>query len=176
MAVLSELNKSRVSYAVTGAAAASYYGNPRTTTDVDFIVRIVPQNLSRLLRATENAGLKVDPARIRRQLETGYNVIRLRDKKSAYAVDFIVQQGPIQKRKGSMLGIPAYYQAPESLILAKLRMIRATMPPERSLKDRSDIVSILANTRVDKHKVERSARRESTLEIFNEINKRSPNR
>ncbi|OLD04433.1 hypothetical protein AUG19_08065 [archaeon 13_1_20CM_2_54_9] len=45
-ALVSELNKSQIQYAVTGAIAASYCGSPRSTTDVDFIVKVSPRNSS----------------------------------------------------------------------------------------------------------------------------------
>ncbi len=47
-------------------------------------------------------------------------------------------------------------------------MVKATRPRERSLKDRDDIRAIIANTKVDKRKILRIARRETTLTIFQE--------
>jgi hypothetical protein len=67
------------------------------------------------------------------------------------------------------LGLRSYYHTPELLILSKLRMIKATVPSERSQKDREDIRAILANTRVNKRKIIDRARKESTIEIFREI-------
>ncbi len=68
-----------------------------------------------------------------------------------------------------MLGLTAYYQAPESLILAKLRMIKATVRPERSVKDQEDIKAIIHNTKVDRRKIVTQARRESTLEVLTKV-------
>ena len=168
-AVVSALNRSRLSYAVTGAAAASYYGSPRTTADVDFILRISMRSLPKFTAMLRDTGLKFDTAKIRRQLKTGYNIISLPDKTSPYSADFIVQTDRIPRRKGTLLGLPVYYQTPETLILAKLRMIKATLPRDRSIKDKNDIVAILAHTRINMRAIERSARKASTIEIFNEI-------
>jgi len=101
-------------------------------------------------------------------MKSGYNVIRLPDKNSQYLADFMVQEG-VDRRRGSLLGMPTYYQSPESLILAKLRMIKATIPRERSFKDRADIEGILDNTMVNKRLIRQRARKEGTLEIFDAI-------
>lgn len=155
---------------MTGALAASYYGTPRTTTDVDFILQLSSKDYDGLLEILEGPGLKVDRTRIKRQLRAGYNVLTLQDKNSPHQADFIIHtKGKLEKRAGSLLGLRTYYQTPESLILAKLRMVKATRPRERSLKDREDILAILHNTRVDRRRITRLARKETTLTLFREI-------
>jgi hypothetical protein len=167
--VLSGLNQSRIRYAITGAAAASYYGKPRTTVDVDFIVFVSEKDFPKFVAAMQEAGLRADRKRIQNQLKSGYTVISLQDTKSQYRADFIIQQGGrLERRVGSMLGMPAYYQTPEALILAKLRMIKATVSPQRRAQDRDDITAILTNNKVNTRKIRQRARRESTLQIFDE--------
>lgn len=125
-----------------------------------------PASYGRLLETLEGLGLKADRTRIRRQLNAGYNIITLQDKHSPYQADFIIHTtGRLERRAGSLLGIRTYYQTPESLILAKLRMVKATRPRERSLKDREDIKGILRNTKVNIPRVIRAAREETTLEL-----------
>ena len=150
--------------------AASYYGQPRTTIDIDFIVQISINDLDDLLDRLARFGLKINKARVKSQLNSGYNIISLEDKRSPYRVDLIIQtEGKLERRAGSALGLKSYYQSPELLILSKLRMIKATVPRERSQKDKDDIRAILANTRVNKRRILNQARRESTIEIFREI-------
>jgi len=48
-------------------------------------------------------------------------------------------------------------------------MIKATILPEKRLKDKSDIVEVLTNTRVNVRQIRQIAKRESTLEIFKGI-------
>ncbi len=132
------------------------------------------KDLPKFIRTVKRAELRFEPDKIKRQLKTGYNIISLRDKKSPYSADFIVQTGRLSRRKGSLLRLPAYYQTPESLIVAKLRMIKATLPPERSGKDKNDILAILANTRVNVRRIERLARMDNTLKIFKEISADTP--
>jgi hypothetical protein len=150
--------------------AASYYGQPRTTMDVDFIIQLSIDDLDELLDRLARLGLKINRARVKRQLISGYNIISLEDKHSENRVDLIIQtEGRLETRQGRALGLRSYYQPPELLIVSKLRMIKATVPRERSQKDRDDIRAILANTRVNKRKILDQARRESTIEIFREI-------
>ncbi len=114
----------------------------------------------------KDLGLRVDRTRIRRQLNAGYNIVTLQDKESSQQADFIIQSsGGLERRPGSLLGLRTFYQTPESLILAKLRMIKITRPRERSLKDREDIRAILRNTEVNISKVIKAAKRETTIDL-----------
>jgi hypothetical protein len=150
--------------------AASYYGRPRTTIDVDFIIQISIDDLDDLLDILARFGLKINTSRIKRQLNSGHNIISLEDKRSPYRVDLIIQtERKLEKRSGRALGLRSYYDPPELLILSKLRMIKATVPRERSQKDREDIIAILANTKVNKRKILAQARKEGTIMIFREI-------
>jgi hypothetical protein len=57
--------KEEVDYAFTGALAASFYGVPRTTADVDVIVAAASKTAkTRLGSALRLAGLQVDEKRI----------------------------------------------------------------------------------------------------------------
>ncbi len=166
---MNHLNKSGTDYAITGALAASYYGRPRSTIDADFMVRVLPRELNSFLRGLERIQLDVDTGEIRRQIKAGYNIISAEDKLSPHTADLIIRKTRIQKRKGTLEGLETYYQTPESLIVAKLRMIKATRPVGRSEKDREDIRAILTNTRVNKRHIQQAARREATLDIFKGI-------
>jgi len=120
----------------------------------------------------KEAGVKADIQKIRRLLKSGYNVITVADRLSPFTADLILVEsrsnlGP-ERRKGIVQGVKTYFQVPESLILAKLRMSKATIPRERSQKDMDDIRAILANTRVNKRKITDQARN-GTIEIFSEI-------
>ncbi len=78
--------------------------------------------------------------RIQTQLESGYNVVTVQDKTSPYDADFILRPtGPLPRKPGTLKGVRAFYQTPEDLILAKLRMIKATVSEERAANDKADI-------------------------------------
>jgi hypothetical protein len=58
---------------------------------------------------------------------------------------------------------------PKDLILAKLRMIKATVPRERALKDEEDVKAILEFTEVDVEAVKKQAKKETTVSIFESL-------
>ena len=67
------------------------------------------------------------------------------------------------------IDLKTFYQTPEGLIISKLRMIKATFPKERSLKDKDDIKAILRYTEVNMKALERQAQKENTLAILEEL-------
>ncbi len=154
-------------YAFTGAVAASFYGVPRTTGDVDVIVAIAKEaNMKeKLVSALRRAGLDVDERRVDAALSSGYNIATFNDKASPFCVDVILA-GAVRKRAGTIGGVGTFFQAPEDLVLAKLRMIKATLPRERAAKDEEDVKAILAFTRVDMDAVRKQAKRDKTLAIL----------
>jgi hypothetical protein len=157
--------KEGLDYAFTGALAASFYGVPRTTADVDIIVAVSAKDAkTKLVSALRLAGLQVDEKRIDDALTSGYNIATFRCKTSPYTVDVILSHS-VRKRPGTIAGLPTYLQPAEDLVLAKLRMIKATIPRERA-KDEEDVRAILRFTDVDKAAIEKQAMKEGTLEIW----------
>jgi hypothetical protein len=174
--IVKSLNTAELDYAFTGALAASFYGVPRTTTDIDFMVKFSTDDLkSRLVPALRNAGLVVDEREINRALESGYRIARLRDNKTPYSVDIIFSNKKLEKRAGTIANLPTFFQASEDLILAKLRMIKATMPRERARKDEEDIRAILRFTKVNMEAVTKQARKTGTLSILRTITEDAEN-
>lgn len=169
--LIEQLNKTRQDYMFTGAIAASYYGTPRTTMDIDIIISLSGLDHEKLVHALQEARLHVDEQRLRDAQETGYNIATLQDALSPYTVDLILAVEPLEKRPCTILGQPTYIQTPESLILAKLRMIKATRDPARSAKDKNDVQSILKYSRVDAKKVRQRAEKENTIHILQTITK-----
>jgi len=71
--------------------------------------------------------------------------------------------------------LPTFYQTPEALILSKLRMIKATIPKERTLKDKDDVRAILKYTEINMKTLKRRARIESTISMFEELTRGKDN-
>jgi hypothetical protein len=162
------LSDSGLDYAFTGALAVSFYGSPRTTSDVDVMVALGGDGVEKLrvVEALRCAGLKVDEGKIDAALSSGYNIATFEDGASPYSVDIIFSPDRLGKRSGRVAGLDTFLQLPEGLVLAKLRMIRATIPRERAEKDEEDIRAILAFTDVDLEAVRRKAEREGTQDIL----------
>ena len=154
-------------YAFTGALAASFYGLPRTTTDIDVIVRLAgPNAKSKLAQTLKRAGVRADEREIDNALTSGYRIAKFADTRTAYSVDIIFSSEKLQKRAGTVADVQAFFQTPEDLISAKLRMIKATVPRERALKDEEDVRAILKFTSVDVKAIKKKAKKETTLPIF----------
>ena len=153
----------------TGALAASYYGTPRTTMDIDIIIALTEQYTVKLVEALNKANLEASESMFQSVKETGYNIVSLKDTRTPYTVDLIFLQGPLDKIACTIMGKPTYIQAPEKLILSKLRMIKATQDPEKSAKDKNDVIAILRYTEVDKNKIIYEAEKEKTIEILQEL-------
>jgi len=154
----------------TGALAASYYGTPRTTMDIDIVVKVARKNLqAQLIEPLRNAEIQVNSGRINEAIKSGFRIISFQDKKTPFTLDVILSDKKLEKKAGTILGLPTFYQTPEELVLSKLRMIKATIPKERALKDEDDVRAILRYTRVEMKTLKRQARKESTLSILESI-------
>ena len=158
-------------YAFTGAVAASFYGSPRTTSDVDVMVAVAGEAdvKVKVVTALRSAGLRAEERRIEEALASGYNIATFRDKASPYSVDVIFSRGKLEKRAASVAGLSTFLQTPEGLVLAKLRMIKATVPRDRAVKDEEDVKAILAFANVDLAAVKRQARKDKTLQILESL-------
>ncbi len=147
--------------------AASYYGRARTTRDVDVRIQISEDNFESFLDKLQSHGLKVNRNRVKRQLASGYNVLEFQDSLSPYKADFIIDEvRPAGRRKGTGFGVTTFYDTPETLILSKLRMIKATLSNEKSYKDKEDIGQILSNTKVDTEHLVKLAKKHGTEDIL----------
>ena len=158
-------------YAFTGALATSFYGTPRTTSDIDVIVAVVSEVdvKVKLIPALHRAGLAVDERKIDSAFTSGFKIATFKDTTSPYCIDVIFSSEKIDKRTGKIAGLNTFFQSPEGLIAAKLRMIKATLSPERSAKDKTDIKAILKFTRVNLETVKKQAKKDKTLEVFDAL-------
>ena len=159
----------------TGALAASYYGTPRTTMDIDLVAKVGRgEPRTKLISALKVVGLEVDRRKIDAALRSGYGIVTLRDTKTPFTVDIILSNKRLEKNAGSILGLPTFYQTPEGLILAKLRMIKATFPRERALKDENDVRAILRHTSVKMNALRKQAQKDNTMSILRAIASSDP--
>jgi len=156
-------------YALTGALAVSYYGRPRTTLDIDVLVVAKESELARLAKALTERALKTETKRLHHVWGSKYRIATVSDSKSPHTLDIIFVDEHLERKPGFILGSHTYYQTPESLILAKLRMIKATLQPERAATDRQDIKAILEATDVDLKSLRRQAHAQGNLELLNEL-------
>ena len=151
----------------TGALAVSHYGTPRTTTDIDVMVKIAPENAcASLVPALKKAGLQANEKQIEAALKSDYRIATFKDNKTPLTLDMIFLDDKFEKKAGTILGLPTFFQTSEDLILTKLRMIKATIPREKALKDKDDIRAILTFTALNLDDVKRQAKKNDTSSIL----------
>jgi hypothetical protein len=167
--VVAAFNRSGLRYALTGGVAASYYGRPRTTLDVDVLVLTRELELARLAKSLTEQGIKVGTRELSRALRSRYRIATVPDSKSAHRLDIIFTDERLERKAGRILGADTYYQTAESLILSKLRMIKVTLQPERAATDRQDIKAILEAAHLNLVSIRRRARAQRTLELLDEL-------
>ena len=167
--VVRALNRSGLRYALTGGVAASYYGRPRTTLDLDVLVAARESELARLAKSLTDAGIKSGTSELSRVWRSKYRIATLLDVQSPHRLDVIFTDQRLERKPGPILGAHTYYQTAESLVLSKLRMIKATVQPERAATDRQDIKAILKAAHVNLASLRRRARAQGTLELLGEL-------
>jgi hypothetical protein len=119
-----------------------------------------------VFEALRCADLDIDEQRINEIMKSGYRIANFPDKKSHYNVDIIFSSEKIEKLTGRVAGLKTFLQKPEGLIAAKLRMIKATLPRERALKDEEDVKAILQFTKVDLDSIKQRAKLDGTQDIL----------
>jgi hypothetical protein len=155
---------------VTGALASSYYGRPRTTLDIDVVMSVRRKDLTKLANVLDKSNLDVQEERLLAAWQSKYPIATLEDRRSPHTLDIIFTNRKLEMRAGHILGMPTHYQSAESLILTKLRMIKATLQPERAMTDREDIKAILTATRINLKSLRKKAEADSTIKILDNLN------
>jgi hypothetical protein len=167
--IVRALNRGGLDYVFTGALASSYYGRARTTLDADVVLAIQEKQLQLLGRRLTEAGLNVQKDKLKAAWKSTYRIITIEDRKTPHTLDIIFTNDKLKKNRGRMLGLATYFEAPDSLILAKLRMIKVTVDPARASNDREDIKAILENTPVDLKSLKKRAAQQGTAEILADL-------
>lgn len=143
---LRRLNRAGVSYYLTGSMASNYWGIPRTTHDLDFVVQLPISSVTTVVNEFKDA-FHIDETAVLAAFRPPrqFNAI---DTRSALKVDFWLP-GPepfdfaMLERKVhvTLFGEPAWIATPEDVILHKLLWNRIT-PSERQLGDAAGIVAV----------------------------------
>lgn len=159
---------SKLDFALTGAIAVSFYGIPRTTSDVDIMISVArePELKKKLAAALEQADIQMDERKIEAALTSGFKIATFKSKTAPYTVDIILSNNKLDKKQGQIADFQTFFQSPEGLVAAKLRMIKATLSPERAVKDKEDIKAIVAFTKVNVAAIKKQAKKDKTMDIF----------
>ena len=163
------LNRSRVKYMLTGAVASSYYGRPRSTHDIDVVINCNQRELPELADELTKASLDVTLTTLRKSWKSDYANATINDNYGPHVLDLIFTKEKLLRRTRRIVNLSTYYESAESLILAKLRMLKVTIDPEKSAIDRGDIRAILKTTPLDLKSLSKRAKTQGTYRILEEI-------
>lgn len=143
---LRRLNAAGITYMVTGSMASNYWGIPRSTHDLDFVLQLPPSVIPALTK-TFSKDFYLDEQAIRAAYQPPHQFNAI-DNRSNLKVDFwLLRNVPFERemfsrrRQVSVLGVQAWMASPEDVILHKLHWNNLA-PSERQLKDAAGIVAV----------------------------------
>lgn len=133
---------------LTGSMASNFWGIPRTTHDLDFVVRFPAEAADRIAREFEE-GFFLDEQAIRESSRPPY-MFNAIDRRSALKVDFwFLRSEPFEQSmfdrrfRETLFGEPAWIPTAEDVLLHKLYW-NALTPSERQLGDAAGIAAVQA--------------------------------
>lgn len=168
---LRRLNRIGLTYYLTGSMASNYWGIPRTTHDLDFVIQLPPSEVPTVVREF-TGDYYIDEAAVRAAYQPPHQFNAI-DTRSALKVDFwLPKQGPFDREmlrrrvRATLFGEPAWIATAEDVILHKLVWNKIT-PSERQLGDAAGIVAV-QNENLDKAYLEKWA---GEIGVVNELNR-----
>lgn len=140
------LNRTGLAYLLTGSMASNYWGIPRTTHDLDFVVRITEESIPTLVHEFQ-ADFYIDERTVRAAQTPPYQFNAI-DERSALKIDFWTL-GPhpldnsiFQRRlRIDFFGEQTWIATAEDVILHKLYWNSLT-PSDRQLNDAAGVLAI----------------------------------
>lgn len=143
---LRRLNLIGISYMLTGSMASNYWGIPRTTHDLDYVVQLPDSAVRRFVQIFQN-DFAIDEEALRAARQPPYQFNAL-DTRSALKVDFwLLQPQPFERNmfarriKINLFGETAWLCTAEDVILHKLYW-NTIGPSERQLTDAAGVVAV----------------------------------
>jgi hypothetical protein len=143
---LRRLNGGNISYMLTGSMASNYWGIPRTTHDIDFVIQLPPSAVAAMVAAFQpEFVLDENSVRAAYQSPHQFNAI---DTRSALKVDFWLSKPvPFEREMFSrrvsveLFGERAWLATAEDVVLHKLYWNLLT-PSDRQLNDAAGVVAV----------------------------------
>jgi hypothetical protein len=145
---LRRLNRSGVTYYLTGSMASNYWGIPRTTHDLDFVVQLPPSEVPRIVQEF-SGDFYIEEAAVRAAYQPPHQFNAI-DTRSALKVDFwLPKPEPFDREmlkrrtQVTLFGEPAWISTAEDVVLHKLVWNRIS-PSDRQLGDVAGVVAVQA--------------------------------
>jgi hypothetical protein len=146
---LGRLNRSGVTYYLTGSMASNYWGIPRTTHDLDFVIQLPASAVAKIVSAFA-PDFYIEEAAVRAAYQPPHQFNAI-DTRSALKVDFwLPKPEPFDKEMlrrrvhVTLFGEPAWIATAEDVILHKLIWNRIS-PSGRQLGDAAGVMAVQAD-------------------------------
>lgn len=143
---LRRLNRTGLTYLLTGSMASNFWGIPRTTHDLDFVIQLPPSAVPKLVEAF-SGDFFLDEAAVRAAYQPPHQFNAI-DRRSTLKVDFwLLKPVPFERemfarrKQVKLFGEPAWVGTAEDVLLHKLYWNQIT-PSERQLGDAAGIVAV----------------------------------
>ena len=145
--VIAKLDDASIDYMVTGSVVSSYYGEPRTTRDIDIVLRVHSGSLAAFFASFDRSAVYIDSPPTESDLYPGqmFSIIDLR---AGWKVDLVVlKDRPFssvefsRRRAITVLGLETIAVSAEDLLLSKLEWSLAG-GSSRQLDDARGIVKV----------------------------------
>ncbi len=141
------LDRAGIEYMVTGSFASSFYGEARSTVDLDVVVELDVTDVERLIESIDREIWYVSENELRQAGERR-TMANLIDYSSGWKVDLLVRKArPFselefrRRRTVVLLGQPVVMASPEDVILSKLEWARDSAS-DRQLRDARSIAKV----------------------------------
>jgi hypothetical protein len=143
---LKRLNRIGVDYLLTGSMASNYWGIPRSTHDLDFVVLLSAVEVTALVREF-SGDFYLNESAVRSAVEPPHQFNAI-DTRSALKVDFwLLRPRPFDQElfrrrlRITLFGEEAWIATPEDVVLHKLFWDKMT-PSDRQIGDAAGVVAV----------------------------------
>jgi hypothetical protein len=145
---LRRLNRAEIRYYLTGSMASNYWGMPRSTHDLDFVVQLPMSAVPRIVQEF-SGDFYIDEASVRAAYRPPYQFNAI-DNRSTLKVDFwLPKPEPFDREmlnrrvQATLFGERAWIATAEDIILHKLLWNKIS-PSNRQLGDAAGVVAVQA--------------------------------
>jgi hypothetical protein len=143
---LRRLNSASIRYRLTGSMASNYWGMPRTTHDIDFVIQLPPSQAV-LLASAFSGDYFLDEQAIRAAYQPPFQFNAIDMRSTMKIVFWLLRPEPFEREMFSrrieaiLFGEKAWISTAEDVILHKLYWNDIT-PSDRQLGDAAGIVAV----------------------------------
>lgn len=146
--VVAALDRVGISHMAVGSVASTYYGEPRTTQDIDIVIDPTAEQLEMLVDQVDRERYYVGDAAAAFGDRSQFNVV---DLNTGFKVDLIVKRDREfsrtefdRRQRVELGGVQVHLATPEDTILAKLEWA-ALGESERQIRDVEAMVRLLGD-------------------------------